>query len=213
LQGLSRAEVPAAGVSERFAIEEAHEPRPTQDGQVGYAEVKTEVWAFSVTCRNILTGDGEHEVPVSASLNQFAGAVRLLDLDLETGRDDHGQPQKPVWRCDPQYALISEQAEIFCRQANRERLGEAWRLRPTIPLASLEVGTLRGNRLIAGTLERRGRQTELCPRLPVAILVYLCRRGRLEGLNPVEVKRGACGKFGLEPIQSGGFTSVQGAEF
>jgi hypothetical protein len=78
-----------------------------------------------------------------------------------------------------------------------------------VPLAALQVALAGLDRLVAGLLDRGGRQPEATPGVPVAIAVEQRRIGCPGHLDPVEVEPDAVGELGPHRLEAIGLAPVQ----
>ena len=124
LEGLTVPEVPPARVAQRLAVEEPDDARSGEDGQVGDAQIEAEVLA--VMTGNLLGLDGQHQVPILASLDEFGDPVRQLDEVLPDFGYKHGKPQEPLGRGNPDDALICKDPQILDRKPQGQESPELW---------------------------------------------------------------------------------------
>src|SRR5262249_15287434 len=161
------AEVAPPDIPERLAVEERRYLRACQDGKIGEPEIEAEMRSLTFRRRNILAPDREHQEVAITLADDLGGAVRTGDVRPEDGRRDDRQPQEAVGRRDADHAAIGEDPQVLGGEPERESLAERRRRGPAIPLATLQV-TLAGlDRLVAGLLDRRGREPETATRLAV----------------------------------------------
>lgn len=133
LESLTVAKVPSARVAQRLAVEEPDDARSGEDGEVGEAQIKAEV--RTVMTGNLLGLDGQHEVPILASLDDFRDPVRQLDEVLPDFGYKHRKPQEPLGRGNPDDALVRKDAQVLDREPQGQEPAEPW-LRCLVFLAS-----------------------------------------------------------------------------
>ena len=80
----------------------------------------------AVLTRNILSLDGEQQVPVLAALDDFGDGMGQVDKVAAQVRQDDRKPQKAVWRADACHVAVGEDTQIFHGKVQGQEAPQFW---------------------------------------------------------------------------------------